>query len=234
MKGKILTIEDDESILEVIQAYLEASEFEVYGASTGPEGLTQFDRIHPDLVILDLNLPGMDGMEVAARIRKRSDTFILMLTARNEELDRIAGLKIGADDYVSKPFSARELVARVEALLRRSRSLVSSRQPATGSAIIRFQHVTIDLHSYEVVAGGLTLDLTTTEFNLLKALMTHNNQVLSREQLLNLVWGESDFRNDRIVDVYVGQVRRKLEVATGRILITTIRGVGYKFYDDKI
>lgn len=231
-KAKILSIEDDESIQEVIQAYLEASDYDVYTASTGPDGLALFEQVHPTLVILDLNLPGMDGMEVAARIRKVSDAYILMLTARNEEIDRIAGLRIGADDYLSKPFSAREMIARVEAMLRRSRTLKPKSTSAELAPLI-FKHITLHPGSYEAFAFEEKIDLTTTEFNILKTLMSHPNQVLSREQLLNQVWGESEYRTDRIVDVYVGQVRRKLQEATGKLLIFTIRGVGYKFDDDR-
>ena len=231
-KAKILSIEDDESIQEVIKAYLEINDYEVYTAANGPIGLSMFSNIRPDLVILDVNLPGIDGMEIAARIRKQSDAYILMLTARGEEMDRIAGLKLGADDYVVKPFSARELVARVEALLRRNRSAKKTPiSTSTGIHLLRSQSIILDLDSYEATAVGNRLDITTKEFALIKMFLEHQNQVLSRDQILNFVWGSSDFHNDRIVDVYVGQVRRKLEEATGKRLITTVRGVGYRFQD---
>ena len=231
-KAKILSIEDDESIQEVIKAYLEINDYEVYTAANGPIGLSMFSNIRPDLVILDVNLPGIDGMEIAARIRKQSDAYILMLTARGEEMDRIAGLKLGADDYVVKPFSARELVARVEALLRRNRSAKKTPiSTSTGIHLLRSPSIILDLDSYEATAIGNRLDITTKEFALIKMFLEHQNQVLSRDQILNFVWGSSDFHNDRIVDVYVGQVRRKLEEATGKRLITTVRGVGYRFQD---
>lgn len=232
IKTKILSIEDDESIQEVIKAYLETFDYEVYTASNGQDGLTMFSNVRPDVVILDINLPGIDGMELAARIRKQSDAYILMLTARGEEIDRIAGLKLGADDYVVKPFSARELVARVEALLRRSRAIPQKTlSTSTGVHLLRSSSILLDLDSYEAAADGKRLEVTTKEFTLIKMFLEHHNQVLSRDQILNLVWGSSDFHNDRIVDVYVGQVRRKLEEATGKRLITTVRGVGYRFKD---
>ena len=231
-KAKILSIEDDESIQEVIKAYLETFDYEVYTANNGPDGLTMFSNVRPDVVILDINLPKIDGMELAVRIRKQSDAYILMLTARGEEIDRIAGLKLGADDYMVKPFSARELVARVEALLRRERTIQQkSLSTSTGVNLINSQSITLDLDSYEATADGNRLDITTKEFTLIKMFLEHHNQVLSRDQILNIVWGSSDFHNHRIVDVYVGQVRRKLEETTGKRLITTVRGVGYRFQD---
>ena len=149
-KAKILSIEDDESIQEVIKAYLEINDYAVYTAANGPNGLSMFGNIRPDVVILDINLPGIDGMEIAARIRKQSDAYILMLTARGEEIDRIAGLKLGADDYVVKPFSARELVARVDALLRRKRATSKKTiSSSTGIHILRSPTVELDLDSYE-------------------------------------------------------------------------------------
>lgn len=227
----ILSIEDDESIQEVIQAYLEASDFKVHTAANGPEGLALFERTQPDVVILDLNLPGLDGMELAAKIRKNSDAYILMLTARGAELDRIAGLKIGADDYVVKPFSGRELVARVEMLLRRNRAIAET-PIVTGRNTISSPHLKIDLDSFEAVTGNQPIDLTTKEFMLLRLFMEHQNQVLSRDQIMMQVWGDSDHRSDRTVDVYVGQLRRKLEKATQTRPITTVRGVGYRFRDE--
>ena len=177
----------------------------------------------PDLVVLDLMLPGMDGMEVAARLRERSDVYILMLTARSGEVDRVAGLRLGADDYVVKPFSPRELVARVEAILRRRRQTV----PPTHT--LRFEPLTIDPDRYEATHAGQVMDLTPTEFKVLLALARHASRVLTRQQLIDLVWGMDFYGTDRVVDVYVGQVRRKLLEVTGETLIQTVRGVGYKF-----
>ena len=228
---KVLTIEDDESIQEVIQAYLEASDYKVFTATSGPEGLSLFERVQPQVVILDLNLPGMDGMELAAKIRKQSNAYILMLTARGEELDRIAGLKIGADDYVVKPFSGRELVARVEMLLRRSRN-IQSETITTGINTVETPHLKIDLDSFVASTNNQPIELTTREFVLLRLFMQHQNQVLSRDQIMNQVWGDGDHRSDRTVDVYVGQLRRKIEQATQARLISTVRGIGYRFRDE--
>lgn len=229
MTATILIIEDEASIRTVVRAYLEQAGFHVLLATSGLEGVEVAHRDHPDLVILDLNLPGMDGTEVAARLRQESDVFIIMLTARSEESDRIAGLRIGADDYVTKPFSPRELVARVEAILRRRRSAT----PA-GDSSLRFAHVRIDPDRREVTVGDQVIDLTTTEFDVLLALARHHGRVLNREQILDLVWGDDFYGTDRVVDVYVGQVRRKLEAVAGVPLIQTVRGVGYKFIDEAV
>nr|MCU0494082.1 response regulator transcription factor [Chloroflexaceae bacterium] len=219
--------EDETSIRTVVRAYLEQAGFCIFWAETGLDGLTLARQHHPDLVVLDLMLPGMDGMEVAARLRQESDVFILMLTARSEEADRVAGLRIGADDYLTKPFSPRELVARVEAILRRRRAAPS---PEPG---LRSLHLLVDPERREVWAGDQLLELTTTEFDVLLALVRHAGKVLNREQLIDQVWGSDFYGTDRVVDVYVGQVRRKLEAALGTTLIRTVRGVGYKFVDEE-
>ncbi|MCA9970654.1 MAG: response regulator transcription factor [Anaerolineales bacterium] len=225
-QGSILVIEDERSIQNVIRTYLENEGFAVRCVDSGPEGLAAARQLQPDLVVLDLNLPGMDGMELAARLRQDSDVYILMLTARAEESDRVAGLRIGADDYLTKPFSPRELVARVEAILRRHRRATAPRRRYT------FAHLTLLPDSHEVLAGGEPLELTATEFQVLLELVRHAQRVLTREQLIDRVWGVDFYGNDRVVDVYVGQVRRKLEQATGQQLIQTVRGVGYKFVDE--
>ncbi len=195
----------------------------------GPDGLQHVRQYQPDLVILDLNLPGMDGMEVAARLREESAVYILMLSARGEEADRVAGLRIRADDFLTKPFSPRELVARVEALLRRHRQTAVSH-----TAVLTFKYLTIHPDNHEAVAAGQPLELTVTEFQVLLALAQHGGRVLTRNQLLNFVWGSDYYGNDRVVDVYVGQVRRKLQAATGALLIETVRGIGYKFIDQRM
>jgi two-component system alkaline phosphatase synthesis response regulator PhoP len=168
----------------------------------------------------------MDGMELAARLRQESDVYILMLTARSEESDRVAGLRIGADDYMTKPFSPRELTARVEAILRRRRTVI----PDSG---LQFNNLRIDIDQREVWAGETLLELTTTEFDVLLALARHAGKVLNREQIIDQVWGSDFYGTDRVVDVYVGQVRRKLEAATGKSLIRTVRGVGYRLIADE-
>lgn len=227
MNKTILVVEDEESIRNITQVYLEQENFRVIWADNGPDALEMARSQQPELIILDLNLPGMDGMEVAARLRQESDVYILILTARAEESDRVAGLRIGADDYLTKPFSPRELVARVEAILRRHRGI------STADNTLKFEHVQIDPDRHEAHANGQQLELTTTEFGVLMELARHAGRVLTREQLIDLVWGQDFFGTDRVVDVYVGQVRRKLKQATGLSLIQTIRGVGYKFVDEK-
>lgn len=219
----ILVVEDEISIQNVIRTYLESENFRVVCVDNGAEALTLARDLKPDLVILDLMLPGIDGMEVTARLRQESNVYILILTARTEEVDRVAGLRIGADDYLTKPFSPRELVARVQAILRRQRSS----EPATNT--LRFEHLSIDPDRHEVWTPEQPIELTTTEFKVLLELARHAGRVLTREQLIDLVWGMDFYGTDRVVDVYVGQVRRKLEQATGESLIQSVRGVGYKF-----
>lgn len=223
----ILIIEDEASIRTVAQAYLEHEGYRVISAGTGPEGLALALAQHPDLVVLDLNLPGMDGMEVAARLRERSDVFLIMLTARSEEVDRVAGLRIGADDYLTKPFSPRELVARVEAILRRRRGATAPIDPQ-----LYFRQLRINPDSREAWACDQLLDLTTTEFDVLLTLARNAGRTLSREQLIDLVWGADFFGTDRVVDVYVGQVRRKIESCCGDSPIVTVRGIGYRFLNE--
>jgi two-component system alkaline phosphatase synthesis response regulator PhoP len=226
--GKLLVVEDERSIQTIVRTYLENAGFQVVCIENGLTALSAVREHRPDLLILDLNLPGMDGLEVAARLRQESDVYILMLTARSEEADRVAGLRIGADDYLTKPFSPRELVARVEAILRRRRNNGPS------SSTLVFEHIRIDPDRYEVIAEDLMLDMTHTEYNVLLELARHSGRVLTRDQLIDRVWGVGFFGNERVVDVYVGQVRRKLEQATGQSLIETVRGVGYKFTDNPI
>jgi len=225
--SKILVVDDEASIRNIVRTYLESAGYSVICADNGPDAITMNRQDKPDLIVLDLNLPGIDGIEVAARIREESDVYILMLTARGEEEDRIVGLRIGADDYLTKPFSPRELVARVETILRRQRG-----GTAQSNALV-FEHLTIDPDSHEATTEDGRLDLTATEFQVLWRLTSNAGRVLTREQLIEQVWGPEFYGNDRVVDVYVGQVRRKLQDATGRPLIETVRSVGYKFIDEK-
>ena len=231
MKETILVVEDEASIRNITRVYLEQEQYRVICTDNGQEALTMARRHKPDLIVLDLNLPGMDGMEVTARLRQESDVYILILTARTEEADRVAGLRIGADDYLTKPFSPHELVARVQAILRRNRT--TSAHISVAGNVLRFPHLEIDPDRHEVRTGDQVIDLTTTEFSVLQELARHSGRVLTREQLIDRVWGQDFYGTDRVVDVYVGQVRRKLEQATGETLIQTVRGIGYKFVDEK-
>lgn len=225
----ILLVDDEAGIRHVVGAYLAAENYVVYTASDGQEALTLFRLHHPDLVILDLMLPKIDGLEVLAQIRRESDAYVLLLTARSEETDRVIGLTVGADDYLTKPFSPRELVARVKAILRRRRETPTTPPSAD---VLRFHHVRIDSDRREVWRGETLIDLTALEFELLKTLALHVGRVLSREQLLQQVWGFDFYGDSRVVDVHIGHIRQKLEPNPAEPqFILTVRGVGYRFED---
>jgi two-component system, OmpR family, alkaline phosphatase synthesis response regulator PhoP len=226
-KPKILVVDDEASIRSLVTSYLRPEEYEVYTASDGPGGLQAARAYKPDLIVLDVMLPGMDGIEVLTRLRRESDAYVILLTARSEETDKIVGLSVGADDYVTKPFSPRELAARVKAALRRLQS--GPERPE--SSQLAFKHVRINPAARQAWVDEQPLELTTTEFDLLYALAQHRGMVLSREQLLEKVWGGNYFGELRVVDVHLGHVRRKL----GRDdLIATVRGVGYRFEDQAV
>jgi len=221
-KPVILVIDDEPNIVDLVSSYLKADGYEVVTASDGISGLKQFRGNNPQLIVLDWMLPDMDGLDILTQIRRESNTYVIMLTARSEETDKIVGLSVGADDYVTKPFSPRELVARIKAALRRASA------PQTEVNSIAFDHVNIDLSGRHVSVDNNLVDLTTIEFDLLKTLAEHRGMVLSREQLLDKVWGYEFYVDTRVVDVHVGHLRQKL----GRDdLITTVRGVGYRFED---
>jgi DNA-binding response OmpR family regulator len=222
---RILIVEDEENIAKTLAFNFQREGYEVNIAADGPGGLEQIMQAHPDLVILDLMLPGMDGIEVCRKVRAAGlHTPIIMLTARESELDRVLGLEIGADDYVTKPFSLRELMARVHSVLRRSEMAV-----AHGDAL-HVGHLRIDLGGREVSVQGRQVELSAKEFDLLHTLVRHRGQVLSREQLLDLVWGRDFFGDPRTVDVHVRWLREKIETDPAKPgLILTVRGSGYKF-----
>jgi two-component system, OmpR family, response regulator RegX3 len=216
--GMILLVEDEEAVGTLVRTYLDRHGFRVCWVRTGEEALTEFTRHPIRLVVLDIGLPGMDGFEVCRRLRSRSAIPIIMLTARDEEPDRVAGLEIGADDYVPKPFSPRELLARVKAILRRA-------EPAPRENLLTLGDVMIDVEGREVTVDGHGVELTAKEFDLLTYFVESPNVVHSRDRLLDRVWGMSYPGGTRTVDVHVGQLRRKL----GRPeLIRTVRGAGYK------
>jgi len=222
---KILLIDDEPSIIKLVTAYLKPEGYEVLTASDGISGLKAARAFKPDLILLDLMLPGMDGIELLSPLRRESNTYVIMLTAKTEETDKIVGLSIGADDYVTKPFSPRELVARIKAALRRLK-LSSSVQ--TENEILSFKHVLINSGARTVTVDDKSIELTAIEFDLLKVLAENRGRVLSREILLESVWGSNYFGEMRVVDVHLGHVRQKL----GNVdLISTVRGVGYRFED---
>ena len=209
----ILVVDDEPPILDLIASYLRADGFSVHTAQDGPAALAQARALRPDLIVLDVMLPGMDGMEVCRRIQQEFDVYILMLTARAEEIDKIVGLSVGADDYLTKPFSPRELVMRVKAILRRSRTLgprpAAQRVPERPA--LRFDELLIDPDTREVWHDSAQIELTPREFNLLYALAEQPGRVFNRDQLLERVWGHDFAGIDRVVDVHIGLLRRKFE-----------------------
>lgn len=224
--ARILIVEDEPPIANTVRAYLEQEGYQVEVAQDGPSGLKAARRLRPDVVILDILLPGMDGLEVLRRLRQESEVYVLMLTARADEVDKVVGLSLGADDYLTKPFSPRELVARVKALLRRGRGLAAEEGPLV------FRRLRIDPAARQVWKDGEPVDLTPTEFDLLLALARHHGRVLTREQLIERVWGYDYYGDDRTVDVHIGRIRKKIEDDPGHpSLVLTVRGAGYRFED---
>jgi DNA-binding response OmpR family regulator len=216
--GTVLLVEDEHSIGSMTRGYLERSGWRVVWVRTGEEALAELGRHQVRIVILDIRLPGIDGFDVARLVRTRSDVPILMLTARDEEPDRVAGLELGADDYLTKPFSPRELVARMKAVLRRT-------DGRSAEDVLTLSDVELNRNAREVAVDGQPVDLTTKEFDLLATLLENPGIVVSRDQLLDRVWGMTYPGGTRTVDVHVAQLRRKL----GRPeLIRTVRGAGYK------
>jgi DNA-binding response OmpR family regulator len=218
MAGTVLLVEDEQSIGALVRTYLGTHGHEVVWVRSGEEALAELPRHPVRIVVLDVGLPGIDGLEVCRRIRATSMLPIIMLTARDEEADRVAGLEVGADDYVAKPFSPRELVARIKAVLRRA-------EPRAQADVLSLGRVTLSKPGREVAVDGAVVELTAKEFDLLAYLMENAGVVLSRDVLLDRVWGMSYPGETRTVDVHVGQVRRKLGDAD---VIRTVRGAGYK------
>jgi DNA-binding response OmpR family regulator len=217
----ILVVEDEASIASFVALYLKNAGYTVRTATNGGEALAQVQAQLPDMIVLDLMLPDIDGIEVCKRIRQRSDVPILMLTARDEDVDKIIGLEVGADDYMTKPFNPRELVARVKSILRR----VTPERRLPESAVIRHGDLTVDAGRREVHVGDEEIQLAPKEFDLLWELLDHRGLVLTRDQLLERVWGYTFAGDTRTVDVHVRQIRRKLDEASP---IVTVWGVGYK------
>ena len=236
MSQKILVIEDEEGIIHLLQLYLKDAGYQVVSAKDGADGLALHARESPDLVILDIMLPAIDGFEVCRRIRAWSQTPILMLTARGDEDDRIAGLEIGADDYLVKPFSPRELVSRVRAILRRvgnhevslDQSALAA-EPRGKGDVLRFPDLTIDLLSRRVEVQGYEVALTPTEFDLLALLARSPDRVFTREVLMNTVWGYDYLGDGHTIDVHMSALRKKIDVDPNQRYIKTVWRVGYRF-----
>ena len=225
MKTKILLVDDDPNIRQLVNLYLEKEGFEVCMADRGDTALQMFRQSPPDLMLLDVMLPGMDGWQVLREARKTSDAPIIMLTAKDETFDKVLGLELGADDYVAKPFDMKELVARIKAVLRR----FQPQEPSDNKALT-FPGLTVNISQYTVEYMGRELEMPPKELELLNFLASHPNQVFTREQLLEQVWGYDYFGDSRTVDVHVKRLREKL--GEGESLgwqIKTVWGVGYKF-----
>lgn len=228
MAQTILVVDDEPQIVKVLRGYLEQAGFRVVTAHDGPAALTQYKHEKPDLVVLDLGLPGLDGLDVARRLRVMSNVPIIMVTARMEETDRLIGLELGADDYVTKPFSPREVAARVRAVLRRSESA-----PATPE-VIRAADIVIDLTRHVVTRGEEPIDLTPTEFALLVTLARESGRVFTRLQLLEAAQGDAFEGYDRTIDAHIKNLRAKLEANPKKPeYILTVFGLGYKFSEPK-
>jgi DNA-binding response OmpR family regulator len=224
----VLIIDDERELRTMLSSYLKKEGFETLEAADGPQGLEFATKAEPDLIILDVGLPGIDGFEVLRRLRQRSDVPVIMLTARSEEMDRVVGLTVGADDYVTKPFSPREVSARITAILRRSS--MATRSGEDEEQALRFEGLIIDSAKREVVCDGQPVEVSTLEFDLLVALASSPGRVFSRQQLMEKVWGWDYFGVDRVVDVHMVNIRKALgdDPAHPRF-IGTVRGVGYKF-----
>jgi two-component system alkaline phosphatase synthesis response regulator PhoP len=224
---KVLVVDDESNLVDLVEGYLNHEGFDVVVARDGPSAVESARALTPDLIILDLMLPGFDGLEVCRRVRQFSDAYILMLTARTEEVDRIVGLEVGADDYLTKPFSPRELIARAKAMLRRPHSSAST--PSDAPAPVAFGELIIDESRHEVTLRGESVVLTPREFSLLVTLAAQPGRVFTRAQLLERVWG-AEYYDDHVVDVHVANLRHKLgDEAAQAGLVQTVRGVGYRF-----
>ncbi len=229
---KALVIDDEDTIIDLIKLGLKYEGFQVESAADGPEGLTAAQRIDPDVIILDLMLPGMDGLEVCRQLRLNPTTRdipVLMLTARGQVHDKVTGLETGADDYLPKPFNFEELVARIRAILRRQRRGKAEEGPDSSyGQVLQFDDLQLNTSTREVTRAGRPIELTATEYNLLYLFMSHPREVLDRKTILNRVWGYDFLGETNIIEVYVRYLREKIEDSPGAPrLIQTVRGVGY-------
>ncbi len=222
---RVLVVDDEVPLTGVVGSYLAREGFEVSVAHNGPDAVEMARESLPDLIILDVMLPGFDGIEACRRIRQFSDAYIIMLTARDGEVDKVLGLSMGADDYLVKPFSPRELIARVRAMLRRPRS--GSLAPPGAEPLV-VGGLSVDPESRDVLVDGLPVDLTRTEFDLLAAMISRPRAALTRRQLIDAVWGAGWFGDEHVVDVHIGHLRTKLgDDASEPRFVRTVRGVGY-------
>ena len=225
MQYKILIVDDDENICELLRLYLEKDGFETVVANYGEQAVDYAAKYTPDLILLDIMLPKLDGWQVCREIRKSSDVPIIMLTAKGETFDKILGLELGADDYISKPFDTKEVIARIKAVLRRS----SDKDKASQIQEVKYDKLRINLTNYELEVNGVKIDTPPKELELIYHLASNPNRVYTRDQLLDEVWGFDYYGDSRTVDVHVKRLREKLENVSDRWSLKTVWGVGYKF-----
>lgn len=230
MNYKILIVDDDENICELLRLYLEKDGFETVVANDGVTAVQYAEKYNPDLILLDIMLPSLDGWQVCREIRKNSDTPIIMLTAKSEIFDKILGLELGADDYVIKPFDTKEVIARIKAVLRRSND--TDRQNQVNE--VRYDKLSINLTNYELIVNGVRVDTPPKELELIYHLASNPNRVYTRDQLLDEVWGFDYYGDSRTVDVHVKRLREKLENVSDEWSLKTVWGVGYKFEITKL
>ena len=222
--GKILVVDDDINICELLRLYIEKEDFQVVIANDGNEALRLFEQEHPDFVMLDIMLPGLDGWGVCREIRKQSQCPIIMLTAKGEVFDKVLGLELGADDYVVKPFEAKEVIARIRAVLRRT-----GQPENTHVKEVKWDKLSINLTNYELKVDGVQVDTPPKEMELIYHLASNPNRVFTRDQLLDEVWGFDYYGDSRTVDVHIKRLREKLEGVSDKWVLKTVWGVGYKF-----
>ena len=224
---KILVVDDDTNICELLRLSLTKEGYQVTTANDGEEGLEKFNQLKPDMVLLDVMMPRMDGLEVCRRIRKLGNTPVMMLTAKGETFDKVLGLELGADDYMVKPFDTKEVVARIKAVLRRC--TVTTSQTESTEGVIEFDNLRLDMNSYELRVKGKVVEAPPKELELLNCLASHPNRVYTRDQLLDEVWGFEYYGDSRTIDVHVKRLREKLAGASDKWELKTVWGVGYKF-----
>jgi two-component system response regulator ResD len=223
--GKILVVDDDKNICELLRLYLEKEGYTVVLSHDGEEALAKFNALNPDMILLDIMLPGLDGWQVCREVRKKSNVPIIMLTAKGETFDKVLGLELGADDYVVKPFDTKEVVARIKAVLRRIGSSAKEEEIKE----VNYDKLSVNMTRYELKVDGKVVDTPPKELELLFHLASHPNRVYTRDQLLDEVWGFEYYGDSRTIDVHVKRLREKLEGVSDQWSLKTVWGVGYKF-----
>ena len=225
--AKILIADDDKNICELLKMYLEKEDYEVVTAGNGEEAIAKFDSENPDLILLDVMMPKLDGWQVCRELRKKSECPIIMITAKGETFDKVLGLELGADDYVTKPFDAKEVMARIKAVLRRTKG--DGEASGTVKKVVVYDKLEINIENYEMKVNGVVVDTPPKELELIYHFASNPNRVYTRDQLLDEVWGFDYYGDSRTVDVHVKRLREKLEGVSDKWSLKTVWGVGYKF-----